>query len=104
MDGCSITFAPIETLTDYSSAEVCVTPEQKKAIRVELEAYRASLKSGKSCVGGLTLTTGLSLQLIDLTIVHCHELDSVDTVQDVLPVFSRENAAIIYSIVSRHIH
>lgn len=104
MDGCSITFAPIETLTDNSSAEVCVTPEQKKAIRVELEAYRASLKSGKSCVGGLTLTTGLSLQLIDLTIVHCHELDSVDTVQDVLPVFSRENAAIIYSIVSRHIH
>lgn len=106
MEGCSLENVPTETLVvaGCSSAEMCVTPEQKKAIRAELEAYRASLQCGKSCVGGITLTTGFSLELIDLTVKHCHKLDSVVAVQDLLPVFSRENADIIYNIVSRHIH
>lgn len=93
---------PAETVANYSTAEMCVTPEQKKAIRAELEVYRASLQFGKSCVGGVTLTTGFSLELIDLTIVHCHKLDSVDAVQELLPVFSKENAEVIYKVVSRH--
>lgn len=91
-------------IADYSSTEMCVTPEQKKAIRIELEDYRASLEFGKSCVGGITLATGFSLELIDLTTVHCHKLDSVDAVQDLLPIFSRKNAEVIYNIVSRYIH
>lgn len=104
MEEFSIENVPTETLTDYSFAEVCVTAEQKQAIRADLEAYRASLQFGKSCVGGVTLATGFSLQLIDLTIVHCHKLHSINAVEDLLPVFSRENAEVIYSIVSRHIH
>lgn len=90
-----------ETAGDHTSA-VSVTAEQKEAIRTDLEAYRASLQARKSCVGGVTLATGFSLKLIELTVEICHKLDSVDTVQNLLPVFSRDNADVIYNIVSRH--
>ena len=80
-----------------------MTPDQQDASHSELEAYRVSLQFGKSCVGGVTLSTGFSLELIDLTVQNCHKLVSVEAaLEQLLPVFSRENAEIIYNIVSRH--
>lgn len=93
----------LETPANYQSTLVNVTPDQQDGIRSELEAYRASLQFGKTCVGGLTLSTGFSLELIDLTIKNCDKLVSVEKVQELLPVFSRRNAEIIYDIVSRNI-
>ena len=104
LEGCTISLASSDTLmTDYPSDERHVTQKQKEGIRAELEAYRASLQFGKSCVGGVTLSTGFSLELINLTIFHCNKLDSIEKVQDLLPVFSRENAEVVYSIVSKYI-
>lgn len=51
----------------------------------------------------MTLSTGFSLELIDMTIKHCDKLVSVEIVEEILPVFSRRNAEVIYDIVSRHV-
>ena len=104
MGECSINeCSDVEVSLNSPSVTVHVTPDQQDTIRCELEAYRASLQFGKSCVGGVTLSTGFSLELIDLTIQHCNKLVSVEMVRELLPVFSRQNAEIIYKIVSRHI-
>jgi len=65
-------------MTDYPSDEWHITQKQKEGIRAELEAYHASLQFGKSFVGGVTLFTGFSLELINLTISHCNKLDSIE--------------------------
>ena len=93
----------LEPQANSLSTSVHVTPDQQYAIRLELEAYRVSLQFGKSCVGGVTLSTGFSLELINLTVQNCHKLKSAEVVQELLPVFSRENAELIYNIVSKQI-
>ena len=104
MGECCIEPAAKEISADYlSTCLVPVTPDQQDEIRSELEAYRASLQFGKTCVGGVTLSTGFSLELIDMTIKHCGKLVSVEIVEEILPVFSRRNAEVIYDIVSRHV-
>ena len=82
---------------------VPVTLDQQNEIRLELEAYRASLQFGKTCVGGVTLSIGFSLELIDMTIKHCDKLVPVEIVEEIVPVFSGRNAEVIYDIVSRHV-
>lgn len=79
-----------------STCLVPVTPDQQDEIRSELEAYRAFLRFGKTCVGGVTLSTGFSLALIDMTIKHCDKLVSVEIVEEILPLFSGRNAEVIY--------
>lgn len=86
-----------------STCLVPVTPDQQDEICSEREAYRASLQFGKTWVGGVTLSTGFSLELIVMTIEHCDKLVSVEIVEEILPVFSRRNAEVIYDIVSRHV-
>ena len=86
-----------------SLVPVTVTPDQQDEIRSELEAYQDSLQFGKTCVGSVTLSTGFSLELIDMTIKHCDKLVSVEIVEDILPIFSKRNAEVIYDIVSRHV-
>ena len=93
----------LEPTANSPSTSVHVTPDQQDSIQSELEAYRVSLQFGKSCVGGVTLSTGFSLELINLTVQNCHKLISADMVQELLPVFSRENAELIYDIVSSHV-
>ena len=46
---------------------------------------------------------GCGLDLIDMTIKHCDKLVSVEIAQEILPVFSRRNAEVIYDIVSRYV-
>ena len=79
---------------------VSVTPDQQDEIRSELEAYQVSLQFGKTCVGSVTLSTGFSLELIDMTIKHCDKLVSVEIVEDILPIFSKRNAEVMYDMFS----
>ena len=92
-----------QTSGDSSLPLIHVTADQKKAIRTQLEGYRASLQFGKLRVRGVTLSTGFSLELIDLTIQHCDKLVSIPIIQDILPVFSKKNAEVVFNIVSRHV-
>ena len=47
---------------------------------------------------------GCGLELADMTIKHCcNKFVSVEIAEEILPVFSRRNAKVIYDIVSRHV-
>ena len=46
---------------------------------------------------------GCGLELIDTAIKYCDKLVSVEIVEEILPVFSRRNAEVIYDIASRHV-
>lgn len=89
---------PVET----DEACVSISVFQKKSIREDLERYRASLQFGRSCVGSITLATGFSIELIDMTIEHCGKFKSVNDIHDLLPVYSKEHAKVIFDIVSQY--
>ena len=80
------------TLYDYEERE----------IRKKLEEFRLTLHGrGRSSVGGITLATGFSIDLIDNVLKQATSLESVDDVLAKLPVFSYEHAKKIYDIVSQ---
>ena len=54
-----------------------------------------------SCVGGVSLATGFTRDLINKTIEHCEYLVSIEAVENLLPVFSRENATVVFDIVQK---
>ena len=82
-----------------------ISSEQRNGIRRDLEDYRYStLSSQNTCVGSVTFSSGFSLQIIELTVENCSELNSLDDVMEMLPVFSRANAQVIFDIVRSHIH
>ena len=69
----------------------------------DLIDYRLSLHgSGRSCVGGVTLATGFSIQLKDTIIENALCLTSVERVKMDFPVFSAAHAQAIYSTVQKY--
>ena len=72
---------------------------QRNQIKKALEQYMETLYFGPSCVGGVSLATGFTRDLINKTIEHCEYLVSIEAVENLLPVFSRENATVVFDIV-----
>ena len=72
----------LKEATLYFDAEV------KTKIKVDLIQYRANLQRelGRSTVGGVGLSSGFSIALIDLALQHLTELTSVKKVEAILPV------------------
>lgn len=88
-------------LEDISVHRV-LNEEEISIIRKQLEQYRLTLHGhGRSCVGGITLATGFSFELIDNVIEQAATLKSVEDVMLRLPVFSRTHAEAIFDIVSQ---
>ena len=91
-----------QTTPTPATEHVSYSCYQKTYIKNDLEAYRASLCCGNSFAGNITLSTGFSIELIDLAVECCSEVKSADDVYKILPVFSREHAHAIFEIISRH--
>ena len=74
-------------------------------IKRDLICYRHKLQGelGRSTVGSVALTSGFSVSLIDLVSKHLPELTSVEKVEEILPVYSREIAGKIFDIIQQHI-
>ena len=97
-------------LEDTSEAEVspvdnheALSKSKAKKLRQDLIDYRLSLHgSGRSCVGGVTLATGFSIQLIDAIVKNAICLTSVERVMMDFPVFSTAHAKAIYNIVQKY--
>ena len=87
------------TLTKENSS---CSHSQKTRIKNDLQAYRASSSHGNSFAGNITLSTGFSIELINLAVEACSALKSADDVYKMLPVYSREHADAIFEIISRH--
>lgn len=103
LESISLESATQQTTSSDVELQECFTynfsATAKKKIRAELESYRSSLYLGKTCVGGITLGSGFSLQLIEQTMEYCEEMTSIEIIQDTLPVFSKKNAEVIFGIV-----
>ena len=97
-------------MEDTSETEVspvdnheALSKSKAKKLRQDLIDYRLSLHgSGRSCVGGVTLATGFSIQLIDAIVKNAICLTSVERVMMDFPVFSTAHAKAIYNIVQKY--
>ena len=75
---------------------------KQREIKKILQEFRLTLHGcGRSSVGGITLATGFSIDLIDDALKQATRLESVDDVLAKLPVFSYEHAKKIYDIVAQ---
>lgn len=101
---------PVPCLEDTSESEASpvdnhevLSKSNAQKLRQDLIDYRLSLYgSGRSCVGGVTLATGFSIQLIDIIVGNALCLTSVERVIMDFPVFSAAHAQVIYNIVQKY--
>lgn len=77
-----------------------LSKSKAQKLRQDLIDYRLSLHG--SGVGGVTLATGFSIQLIDTIIENALCLTSVERVIMDFPVFSAAHAQAIYNIVQKY--
>ena len=84
--------------TAVTASTVSVSNEQRDLFRQELLCYRDSLGSSRSCVGSISLSTGFSLELIDMAVSNMEQLDSLESIISALPCFSLDNVNIIFDI------
>ena len=90
---------------ESNSQTTSITFEDKEKVRQDLEQYRMKLQRelGRSTVGSTGLCSGFSIELIPLVLQHLPELTSVEKVEAILPVFSKEMAQDFYYIVQKHL-
>ena len=81
-----------------------ITPEAEANIRKELAHYRLQLQKdiGRSTVGSVALSSGFPINLIDLTIQHLPELNSLESIKTILPVYSDGIASALFSVIQKH--
>lgn len=90
----------MESVTPMANVKNVLSKEESDAIRSGLEKYRSTLHgSGRSCVGGITLATGFSLELIDQVVEQAVFLTSVKKIKARLPLFSNAQAEAILEVV-----
>ena len=79
--------------------------EANRKIKLDMEKYRFQLQKeiGRSTVGSVALSSGFPIEMIALVLQHLPELTSVEKVENILPVYSKEMAATIFSIIQKHL-
>lgn len=95
-----------ETTSAEASASTSLTlpPALEEKLREELHVYRFSLLgTGRTSVGGTSLSSGITLDLVDQIVKNVHQLTSVEKIEATLPIFSRRNAIAIWEIVQKYI-
>ena len=95
-----------ETTSAEASASTSLTlpPALEEKLREELHVYRFSLPgTGRTSVGGTSLSSGITLDLVDQIVKNIHQLTSVEKIEATLPIFSRRNAIAIWEIVQKYI-
>lgn len=68
--------------------DILINDEVRRTIRLHLIQYRLNLKQelGRNRVGGVGLSSGFPIELIDLVMQHLTQLTSVEKVKTILPV------------------
>lgn len=79
-------------------------PEMSAKLLEELNTFRLSLSgTGRTFVGSTSLSSGISIQLIQQIVESATTYTSVECLEEKLPVFSRENAKAIWNILKKYI-
>ena len=68
----------------------------------ELTSYWLTLDYGRSCIGSTSFSSGFSVELIELVCTSFQELNSFDDVVTKMPVFSKDNAMVIWNILKKY--
>ncbi|CAB3976951.1 Hypothetical predicted protein [Paramuricea clavata] len=95
------TFLSGDCAEDTGTDLLSIGSEQKNGICKALEEYMKMLYFGPSCIGGMSLATGFTPDLVDKTVEQCEQLVSIEAVEHILSVFSRENAKVIFDIIKK---
>ena len=76
-----------------------LSDKAKDLLRRRLFRYRESLGCSRSCVGSVSYSSGFSIELINESIKLCDYMDSVQAIEQHLPVFSKDHAKVIYNLI-----
>ena len=100
----------IHDVTTYSEASEDVprfhtlAPDLETKLREELDFFRLSLPgTGRSSVGGTSLSSGITLDLVDQIVKSVHLLTSEEKIEETLPIFCRKNATATWKIIQKYI-
>ena len=85
--------------TAPAASTVIVSKEQADLFRQKLLQCRNTLRSSRCCVGIVSISTGFSLELVDMAVNNIEHLDSVESILSLPPVFSEYNAKVIFDIL-----
>ena len=85
-----------KTLTEIGDSE---TVSEDDHFRQMILQFRNNLGSSRSCVGRVSLSTGFSLQLIEMAVNKMGCLDSIENILSSLPVYRKVNAETIFDIL-----
>lgn len=76
----------------------------EEQLRDKLNLFRLSLPgNGRSPVGSTSLSTGISIELIEQIVLNACLLTSLEEIETQLPIYSRNNAEAIWNIVEKYV-
>lgn len=89
--------------SDTASKSNTLTAEQMDRLLEELQDFRLSLPGiGRSCVGSTSLATGITLDLLEQICQNAQSFNSIDDLEDKLPLFSHSHAISIWEILKKY--
>jgi hypothetical protein len=71
-------------------------------LRDELTSYWLNLHYGRSCIGSTCFSSGYSIELIELVCSSFDVLNSFDDVMTMMPVFTKNNAIVIWEVLKKY--
>ena len=84
--------------------DTLINDEVRPTMKLDLIRYRLNLQQelGRSPVGGVGLSSGFPIELIDLVMQHLTQLSSVEKVKTISPIYSHEIASEIFFIIQEN--
>ena len=98
----------IQNQNDQTGANTETSPKQlethtEEQLREELNLRVSLPGSGRSCVGGTSLSSGITISLIDDIVKNIFLLTSLEEIEAQLPIYSNCHA-IVWNIIQKYIN
>ena len=100
----------IQNQEDQAGASAETSPKQlephaEEQLREELSLFRLSLPGGgRSSVGGTSLSSGITISLIDDIVKNIFLLTSLEEIEAHLPIYSNSHAIAVWNIIQKYIN
>ena len=100
----------IQNQEDQTGANTETSPKQlephaEEQLREELSLFRLSLPGGgRSSVGGTSLSSGITISLIDDIVKNIFLLTSLEEIEAHLPIYSNSHAIAVWNIIQKYIN
>ena len=100
----------IQNQEDQTGASAETSPKQlepraEEQLREELNLFRLSLPgNGRSSVGGTSLSSGITISLIDDIVKNIFLLTSREEIEARLPIYSNSHAIAVWNIIQKYVN